>query len=87
MEPQEKHSFEKKTTHTSNHVSSNVIINILKEYIQLQVTNTQGLPHRRKVLLLTWKEWVKAASVQCSTETNSRVVLFDGTIVDVMVNQ
>lgn len=59
----------------------------MKEYIQLQVTNTQGLPCRRKVLILTWKDWVKAASVQCCRETSSHIVLFDGTIVDVMVNQ
>ena len=45
--------------------------NTLKNYVQLQVTgNTHSLPDRRKVLLLTGKQWVKNGTAQCTEEAN-----------------
>ena len=43
----------------------------LKNYVQLQVTgNTHSLPDRRKVLLLTGKQWVKNGTAQRTEEAN-----------------
>ena len=63
--------------HSFNDRQSNIIENSLREYIQLQVTgNTHALPDLRKVIVLTWDNWLKAASAQCSRETNFDVLLF-----------
>ena len=66
---------------------SNITKNVLSKYIQPHVTgNKHTLPNVRKVILLTWKNRVKAATAQCSTETNYHVLPFI-LIVDIMVNQ
>ena len=45
--------------------------NTLNNYLQLQVIgNTHNLPDRRKVLLLTGKQWVKNGTAQCTKEAN-----------------
>ena len=48
--------------------------NTLNNYLQLQVIgNTHNLPDRRKVLLLTGKQWVKNGTAQCTKEANWHV--------------
>lgn len=42
----------------------------------------------RKALILTWNDWVKAASILCRRgKKNTYVILFDGTTADVVINQ
>lgn len=49
--------------------TENTIKNTLKVYVQLQVTgNTHSLPDRRKVILLTGKQWIKNGIAQRTKE-------------------
>lgn len=49
---------------------ANIIENVLRSYVQLWVIrNIHNLPDRRKVPILTWKDWVRAVTAQCSRGT------------------
>ena len=54
--------------------TENRIKNTLKVYVQLQVTgNTHSLPDRRKVILLSGKQWIKNGIAQRTKEANGHV--------------